>query len=40
MLRKDPKQYSFHSVLYDKILENHTLKAISKAVDFSFINIY
>jgi transposase len=39
MLRKDPKQYSFHSVLYDKIPENHTLKAISKAVDFSFINI-
>ena len=39
MLRNEPKQYSFHSVLYDKIPENHILKSISTAIDFSFINI-
>jgi transposase len=38
MLRHEPKQSSFHSILYDKIPENHTLKKISQAVDFSFIN--
>jgi len=38
MLNIGPKQLSFHSLLYDKIPENHTLKNISKAVDFSFIN--
>lgn len=39
MLRLEPKQSSFHSILYDKIPENHILKAISTVVDFSFINI-
>lgn len=39
MLRFEPKQTSFHSVLYDKIPENHILKVISKTIDFSFINI-
>jgi transposase len=38
MLRLEPKQSSFHSVLYDKIPENHTLKKISLVVDFNFIN--
>ncbi|MGJ9386221.1 transposase, partial [Salipaludibacillus sp. CF4.18] len=38
MLRSEPKQLSFHSSLYDKIPENHTLKKISTVVDFSFIN--
>lgn len=39
MLRKEPeRQQSFYCVLYDKIPENHILKLVSKAVDFSFIN--
>lgn len=38
MLRLEPKQSSFHSVLYDKIPENHILKKITTVVDFSFIN--
>lgn len=38
MLRQELKQSSFHSLLYNKIPENHILKAIEKAVDFSFIN--
>jgi hypothetical protein len=38
MLRHEPKQSSFHSILYAKIPENHTLKNISLVVDFSFIN--
>lgn len=38
MLRLKPKQSSFHSVLYDKIPENHILKKITTVVDFSFIN--
>jgi transposase/flagellar hook-basal body complex protein FliE len=38
MLRQEPKQSSFHSILYDKIPEKHTLKKISLVVDFSFIN--
>src|SRR5690606_18333684 len=38
MLRLVPKQYSFHSVLYDKIPENHILKRIVSIIDFSFIN--
>jgi transposase len=38
MLRIKPKQTSFHSSLYNKIPEKHILKAILKAVDFSFIN--
>ena len=32
------KQTSFYSMLYEKIPENHLLKVIDKAVDFSFIN--
>jgi transposase len=39
MLRIEPKQLSFHSVLYNKIPENHMLKKISRVVDFSFINV-
>lgn len=38
MLRLEPKQYSFHSVLYAKIPENHMLKRIVNIIDFSFIN--
>lgn len=38
MLRLEPKQLSFHSVLYNKIPDNYMLKKISKVVDFSFIN--
>ena len=38
MLRETTKQMSFFSVLYDRIPENHLLKGINKAVDFSFIN--
>lgn len=38
MLRQEPKQSSFHSLLYNKIPENHILKRIESAVDFSFIN--
>jgi transposase len=38
MLRHKPKQYSFHSELYNKIPEKHILKKVARAVDFSFIN--
>ena len=38
MLGLEPKQYSFHSVLYAKIPENHMLKRIVSIIDFSFIN--
>ena len=38
MLRKEEKQLSFYSVLYEKIPEDHLLKRIAAAVDFSFIN--
>ena len=38
MLRKEEKQLSFYSTLYEKIPETHLLKRIDKAVDFSFIN--
>ena len=38
MLRSDAKQFTFYSGLYEKIPENHLLKKIDKAVDFSFIN--
>ena len=38
MLRLQSKQSSFHSVLYDKIPENHILKKITTVIDFSFIN--
>ncbi|PFG15087.1 hypothetical protein ATG70_3337 [Bacillus sp. es.036] len=32
------KQASLYSILYNKIPENHTLKVINEAIDFSFIN--
>lgn len=38
MLREKTKQLSFYSGLYEKIPENHLLKKVSRAVDFSFIN--
>lgn len=38
MLRLEPKQISFHALLYNKIPENHILKTIENVVDFSFIN--
>lgn len=40
LMLKDNKnmQLSIYSLLYDKIPENHTLKLINEAVDFSFIN--
>lgn len=38
MLIKEEKQLSFHSLLYNKIPEQHLLKRIEKAVDFSFVN--
>ena len=38
MLRQTEKQLSFHSMLYNKIPEDHLLKVIDRAVDFSFIN--
>ncbi len=38
MLKIEPKQLSLYSILYNKIPENHILKSINNAVDFSFIN--
>ena len=38
MLRPNQSQTNFFSVLYDRIPENHLLKRIAGAVDFSFIN--
>ena len=38
MLKDKDMQLSFYSLLYFKIPENHTLKLIKDAVDFSFIN--
>jgi len=38
MLKNEPKQLSLYTILYNKIPENHILKSINKAVDFSFIN--
>jgi transposase len=38
MLKLKPKQLSLYSILYDKIPNDHLLKSIDKAVDFSFIN--
>ncbi|MED4351096.1 IS1182 family transposase [Schinkia azotoformans] len=35
---KSEKQLSLYSVLYNKIPDNHILKLIDEAVDFSFIN--
>jgi len=38
MLKSTSKQLSLYSILYDKIPDDHQLKSIDKAVDFSFIN--
>lgn len=38
MLREMPKQQSMYSFLYERISENHLLKRIDAAVDFSFVN--
>ena len=38
MLRQEQKQLSLHSLLYNKIPENHILKKINLVVEFSFIN--
>ena len=38
MLKQEPKQYSLYSILYNRIPENHMLKLINQAVDFTFIN--
>jgi transposase len=35
---REPKQFSFHNELYNKIPDNHILKKITRTVDFSFIN--
>ncbi|SNS73924.1 Transposase domain [Anaerovirgula multivorans] len=37
MLKDQNNQLSIYSILYNKIPENHTLKLINKAVDFSFV---
>jgi transposase len=38
MLRITKKQLSFYSEIYNKIPDDHFLKLIDKAVDFSFVN--
>lgn len=39
MLREETeRQQSVHCLLYDKIPEDHLLKKVDRAVDFSFIN--
>jgi transposase len=38
MLKSKDMQLSFYSILYFKIPDNHTLKLINDAVDFSFVN--
>jgi transposase len=38
MLKNQDRQLSIYSVLYSKIPENHILKLIDEAVDFSFVN--
>ena len=38
MLKEKDRQLSLYSLLYDKIPENHILRLINDAVDFSFIN--
>lgn len=38
MLKNNPKQLSLYSVLYNRIPENHILKKINSAIDFSFVN--
>ena len=38
MLKDKNAQLSIYSILYSRIPENHILKLINNAVDFSFIN--
>ena len=38
MLKVKHEQFSLHYMLYERIPENHLLKKINRAVDFSFIN--
>lgn len=38
MLKNEHKQLSWYSILYDKIPEDHILRTINNAVNFSFIN--
>ncbi|EOC99697.1 hypothetical protein L21TH_2277 [Caldisalinibacter kiritimatiensis] len=38
MLRKADKQQTIFSILYNKIPDNHVLKLINSAVNFSFVN--
>ncbi len=38
MLKNEHKQLSLYSILYNKIPQNHILKIINHAVNFSFIN--
>jgi len=38
MLKVKNNQLNIYSILYNKIPENHILKLINNAVDFSFIN--
>ena len=38
MLKSKSKQLTLYSILYDKIPNDHVLKNIDKAVDFSFTN--
>ena len=38
MLRKKPNQMNIHAKLYDRIPEDHVLKVMDRAIDFSFIN--
>ena len=38
MLRKEKKQLSFYSVLYEQIPKGHLLMAVNEAIDFSFVN--
>ncbi|AOT71800.1 hypothetical protein Gferi_21045 [Geosporobacter ferrireducens] len=38
MLKNKDMQLSIYSILYNKIPDNHILKLVNHAVDFSFIN--
>lgn len=40
MLKTEAHQYSFMSILYNKIPKNHILRAINSAISLSFINDY
>lgn len=40
MIRIEAKQYNFFSVLYNRIPENHILKAINSAISFDFANSF